>query len=345
MNDTRPIIGITMGDAAGIGPEIIAKCLLEREVYATCRPLVIGDEGIMMRVLEWMENPPVIRTVTGPDEGMYQIGTIDLVDLENLDVTRITPGILSEDAGGAAVEYVKKAVDLALAGRINATVSAPLNKEAMNRAGFRYQGHTELIGDLCGSVQTGLVLISGSVHLVYGTGHVPLRDACTMVTRGLVLERINFIYNALMELGFKHPRIAVCALNPHAGDGGFLGNEEIDHIIPAIESAQRECINAIGPITVETVWLRAKKGEFDGVLSMTHDHGNIGIKLLDSGPVITYQAGLPIIRTSVAHGTAFDIAGTLKADHSVLRAAILFAAHLVQREKHVDGKGGNKGIC
>ena len=326
-----------MGDAAGIGPEIIAKCLLEPEVYETCRPMVIGDGDIMARVLDWMENPPVIQAVTGPEEGLYQVGTIDLLDMENLDVHRIKPGILSEDAGGAVVEYIKKAVDLALAGRISATVSAPLNKEAMNRAGFHYQGHTELIGDLCGATQTGLILISGPVHLVYGTGHVSLREACDMVKRELVLERIHFFYDALVDLGFKQPRIAVCALNPHAGDGGVLGTEEKDHIIPAIEMAKIDGIETIGPVTNETVWLRAKKKEFDGVLSMTHDQGNMGIKLLGFGPVITFQGGLPIIRTSVAHGTAFDIAGTLSADHSILRAAILFAAYLVHRREEPAG--------
>ena len=337
MSDTRPIIGITMGDAAGIGPEIIAKCLLESQVYEVCRPMVIGDGGIMARVLEWMENPPGIHEVTGPEEGFYRVGTIDLLDLKNLDVYRITPGILSEDAGGAAVEYVRKAVDLALAGRIGATVSAPLNKEAMNRAGFHYQGHTELIGDLCGITRTGLVLISGPVHLVYGTGHVSLRKACDLVRHELVLERIHFIHDALVELGLKQPRIAVCALNPHAGEGGFLGTEEKDHIIPAIEMARRAGIEAIGPVTGETVWLRVKKREFDGVLSMTHDQGNMGIKLLGFGPVITFQAGLPIIRTSVAHGTAFDIAGTLSADHIILKASILFAADLIRRRENPDG--------
>ncbi len=333
MSDNKPIIGITMGDAAGIGPEIIAKCILDHEVYDVCRPVVLGDGGIMARVLEWMETPTVLQTVTGPEESRYRPGTIDLLDMENLDVTKITPGILSEEAGGAAVEYVKKAVDLALAGRINATVSAPLNKEAMNRAGFHYQGHTELIGDLCGAARTGLVLISGSVHLLYGTGHVSLKEACNLVTEELVLERIHFIHDALMELGFTQPRIAVCALNPHAGDGGFLGTEEIDHIIPAIETAKRDGVKTTGPVTGETVWLRAKKGEFDGVLSMTHDQGNAGIKLLGFGPVITYQAGLPIIRTSVAHGTAFDIAGTLSADSSILKAAILFAVRQVHRRE------------
>lgn len=328
----KPIIAISMGDAAGIGPEIVTKCLKEPGIYEHSRPLVIGDYGIMAQVVEQMKLPLRVHSISSPVEALFTEGTIDCMDTGQLDISQVVPGKLSSKAGRASLEYVIRAVELALDGSIHAILTAPVNKEAINRAGILFSDQTGYIGKLSGVEHTGLVLISGKVHLVYCTGHIPLREACKMITREHVLERIRFTISSLFELGIERPKIVVCALNPHASDGGIFGHEEKEQIIPAIEDAKSEGLDVEGPVTTETVWLRSKEGEFDGVLSMTHDHGNIGIKLIGQGPVFTYQGGLPIIRTSVGHGTAFDIAGTYTADHSVIAAAFDFAVHLALRK-------------
>ncbi|MBS7651039.1 4-hydroxythreonine-4-phosphate dehydrogenase PdxA, partial [Candidatus Bathyarchaeota archaeon] len=285
----RPVIGITMGDAAGIGPEIIDKALSKEEFYRIARPLVIGDAAVLADALKVAKVNVKIRPVNSSSSAKFEIGTIDVIDLKNINLSELKMGQVQAMAGKAAVEYVKKAVEMALKGEIDAIVTAPLNKEAMNLAGYDYAGHTEILADLTRTENYAMMLVAGKLRVVHVTTHMSMLQACASIKKERVLTTIRLTYEAVQRLGIPNPKIAVAGLNPHAGEGGLFGDEELKEISPAIEEARRMGIAAIGPMPPDTVFLRASRGEYDAVVAMYHDQGHIPVKMLgfESGVNVT----------------------------------------------------------
>lgn len=328
----RPIVAITMGDAAGIGPEITAKSLARPDLYQICRPVVIGDARVMRQAVEVAGLDLGVSSIDSLNQGRYQYGSIDVLDLGGIDMDQLKMGEVSAMCGRAAVAYTEAAGRMALRGEIGAIVSAPLNKEAMRQAGFAYEGQTEIFGTLSGSKNYGMVLILDSLRLMLYSTHVSLRKACDLVKKETLLKKIRLCHEGLKWFNLPRRRIGVAALNPHGGEGGLFGEEEVKEMIPAIQEAKQEGIDVVGPIPADTVFVKAKAGELDIVLSMYHDQGNIAMKLLGFGHVVTLLVGIPFIRTSTGHGTAFDIAGKNLADPTNLTKAIGLAAQLATRQ-------------
>jgi 4-hydroxythreonine-4-phosphate dehydrogenase len=324
----KPILGITMGDAAGIGPELILKAFRSAALYETCRPLVIGSLAVMERYRGVCKSPLRLRPVSEPSEAEYRPGTLDVLDLGLVDAAKLQIGVVAPEPGNAAVVYTKEAGRLAMEGAIEAIVSAPLNKEAMRLAGHRYEGQTEILGELTGATRYGMILILGSLRVMMLTTHMSLRKACDAVTKEKVLSMIELADQTLRSFGIGTPRIGVAGLNPHAGEGGLFGTEELTGSLPAVQEAVRKGIRAIGPVPADVIFVKAKEGEYDLVLAMYHDQANMAAKLLGFGEVTTVLAGLPIIRTSVGHGTAFDIAGKNIANEDNFVRAVRAAADL-----------------
>jgi 4-hydroxythreonine-4-phosphate dehydrogenase len=322
----KPILGITMGDACGIGPEIIARALADPEVYAWSRPVVIGDKAIMERAVAIVKTGASCRAITHPAAGGERHGVIDVLDLDNL------PGdlpfaVVDARAGKAAYDYVAKAVECALAGEIQAIVTAPLNKEALHLAGCPHPGHTEILAALSGVRDYAMMLVAGPLRVIHVTTHVSMRQACDRITRERVLRVIGLADEAMRALGLAAPRIAVAGLNAHAGESGLFGDEEITQIAPAVREARERGIDAVGPIPPDTVFYRAiRLEEFDIVVVMYHDQGHIPIKLLGFDTGVNVTVGLPFVRTSVDHGTAFDRAGKGTADHRSMTEALRLGA-------------------
>jgi 4-hydroxythreonine-4-phosphate dehydrogenase len=328
---SAPILAITLGDPAGIGPEIILKTLARPEVGQGLRLLVIGDARILRRAgLALGIADVAIESVRDPQEGSYLPGQITLLDLQNADPLECPFGQLAAPAGRAAVEYVFAACDLVTAGKAAAVVTAPLNKAAMNLAGFAYAGHTELLAQRTGATKVSMLLIGPTMRVVHVSTHVALDEAIRRVTQQRVAEVIEIAHQSCRALGITQPRIAVAGLNPHAGEGGLFGSQEQREIQPAIEAMRARGMIVSDPQPPDTVFLRASKGEFDIVVAMYHDQGHIPIKLLAFDVGVNVSIGLPIIRTSVDHGTAFDIAGKGIAREDSLIAAIQVAAQMVR---------------
>jgi 4-phospho-D-threonate 3-dehydrogenase / 4-phospho-D-erythronate 3-dehydrogenase len=317
-----------MGDAAGIGPELILKAFATDRLYKSCRPIVIGSLAVMEYYRDLYKSHLGFQSVHHPSESQFRYGTLDVLDLGLIDTTRLRIGEVAAEPGNAAVVYTKEAGRLAMEGTIEAIVSAPLNKEAMRLAGHAYEGQTEILGELTGSKRYGMILILGSMRVMMLTTHMALRKACEAVTKEKVFAMIELADETLRAFGIKEPVIAVAGLNPHAGEGGLFGTEEVNGSRPAVEEAVRKGIRALGPIPADVVFGKAKNGEYDLVLAMYHDQANMAAKLLGFGEVTTVLAGLPIIRTSVGHGTAFDIAGRNIANEENFVRAVLAAAEL-----------------
>jgi 4-hydroxythreonine-4-phosphate dehydrogenase len=329
-NDTRPLIAITLGDPSGIGPEIILKAMGHSNVFSRCRPVVLGDVRILQRAQEWVSLPLVnLDIVKSPADGMYCPGYLTLIDLNNAAPQACPVGQISAASGKAAVEYVQAACDLALSGDVDAVVTAPLNKHAINDAGYKYAGHTELLAERTGARQISMLLTSPSLRVVHVSTHVSLARAIELVTRERVEEVIYLAHSACCALGITSPRIAVAGLNPHAGEGGLFGEKENSEIMPAIQKARAKGYDVSDPQPPDTVFLRASKGAYDIVVAMYHDQGHIPMKLLAFDEGVNVSMGLPIIRTSVDHGTAFDIAGTGQAREASLLSAIDVALKMV----------------
>ena len=329
-NELRPLLAITMGDPAGVGPEIILKALSHPEVYERSRPLIVGDERILGRAMDWLETPRFsFQAVTRPEDGIYQSGTITILALNNAPPLECLPGQLSATAGKAAVDYVFTACDLALAGHVGAMVTAPLNKEAMNLAGYTYAGHTELLTERTRAKNVSMLLVGPELRVVHISTHVSLAEAITRIKKERVEEVIDLAYQSCRALGIAHPRIAVAGLNPHASESGLFGDHEEKEIIPAVEIARAKGLDVSPPLPPDTVFLRAVQGEFDIVVAMYHDQGHIPMKLLAFDSGVNVSIGLPIIRTSVDHGTAFDIAGTGQAREDSMLAAIDVALKMI----------------
>lgn len=338
----KKIIGITMGDPAGIGPEISIKALSNKELYEKAKPLLIGDRSVIEYYLA--KHPEVsleLNIIEKPSEGQYKYGIIDLIDLNIVDFSNFKIGEVSAVGGNAAFQYVKKVIELALAKEIDATVTNPLNKEAMNLAGHHYAGHTEIYAELTNTEKYTMMLADGNLRVVHISTHVSLREACDRVTKERVLDVIRIADRACKDLGIENPRVAVAGLNPHCGENGLFGHEEIEEINPAVEAAKEEGINAFGSLPADTLFSKANGGMYDIVVAMYHDQGHIPLKLLGfvydqenqnwkavEGVNITLN--LPIIRTSVDHGTAFDQAGNWTASEASLENAIDYAIKLAE---------------
>jgi 4-hydroxythreonine-4-phosphate dehydrogenase len=329
-----PLLAITMGDPAGVGPEIILKALWRKEVFEHCRPLVVGDARILDRASFWLGcDPLTLERISFPGEGAYRPGSVPILDLENISAEECPVGQVSTASGRAAVEYVFRACDLALAQLVDAVVTAPLNKAAMNQAGFHYAGHTELLAERTRAEKVSMLLVGPKLRVVHVSTHVSLAEAIRRVTPERVGEVIELAGRSAMELGIDRPRIAVAGLNPHAGEGGLFGDQETRAILPAIQSARARGWIVTDPQPPDTVFLRAVNGEYDIVVAMYHDQGHIPMKLLAFDQGVNVSIGLPIIRTSVDHGTAFDIAGTGKARENSLLAAIDIAVTMAHARK------------
>ena len=326
----KPVLGVTMGDAAGIGAEIIVKSLSDKHLYEIAQPIVIGDKKMMQRALDLLQSPLKINVVTNLDNLNAKYGTIDLVDLDNvpadLPYSQVDPR-----AGKAAYEYVEKAVQYAMENKIQAVVTAPLNKEALHAGGKMFPGHTEILAQLSGTKDYSMMLVSEKLRVIHVTTHVQLRKACDLVKKERVLTVIKLADENAKMLGFKQPRVAVAGLNPHSGENGMFGDEDRKEIVPAVEAAKQLGINASGPIPPDTVFHRAANlNEFDIVVVMYHDQGHIPIKLLGFDTGVNVTVGLPFIRTSVDHGTAFPIAGKGIADSKSMTESLYLAAQMAQ---------------
>jgi 4-phospho-D-threonate 3-dehydrogenase / 4-phospho-D-erythronate 3-dehydrogenase len=326
----RPRIGITMGDPAGVGPEVVMKALAHAEPYESARPLVIGDAKRLERAAAIAKLKLAVRAVREPEEARFVHGTVDCLDL-GLVPPGLAFGELSPVAGEAAYRYIERAVALATERRIDAICTAPLNKEALNAAGHRYPGHTELLAELTGTREVSLMLMAPKLRVIHVTTHIGLLDAVEKIDAGLVERTIQRGRELLVRAGFKEPRIAVCGINPHAGEGGLFGRgEEESKIVPAIRACTARGWRVEGPLPADTLFFRALRDDFDLIVAMYHDQGHGPVKAVAFDLGVNVTAGLPVVRTSVDHGTAFDIAGTGKADErsmlEALRQAALLAA-------------------
>ena len=320
-------IAITMGDPAGIGPEIIAKLYADA---ADLPPiLVLGDEGLISRAIQLLALPLTVKLIDSPEDFQFAPSTINVISLSRLPED-LSFGQLAERAGKAAFDYIRAGIDLALQKRIRAIVTAPINKEAMRLADIHYPGHTEILADFSGTKDFAMMLMNNELRVILVTIHVSLREAIEQLTVERELMTIRLAHQAMTQLGIDRPRIAVAGLNPHAGEHGLFGSEDEVIIRPAIQQAQAEGIEASGPWPGDTVFMHARQGRFDIVVAQYHDQGLIPVKYLGVDEGVNITVGLPFVRTSVDHGTAFDIAGTGKASHASLRVAVEQAAMLAR---------------
>ncbi|MEH7483277.1 4-hydroxythreonine-4-phosphate dehydrogenase PdxA [Neobacillus drentensis] len=329
----KPIIGITMGDAAGVGPEIIVKALGHPAVYEMCRPVVIGDAKMVERAIRITHSPLTVTAIKSVAESKFEFGAIECIDLDLLPGD-LPFGELSPQAGDAAFQYLKTAVDLAKNKEIQSICTAPLNKEALHKGGHLYPGHTEILAELTGTVDYSMMLSSPKLKVIHLTTHVGLIKAIQSITPERTYKVVKLAHETLTRAGYTNPKIAVCGINPHAGENGLFGEgEEEEKLVPGIEKAAAEGINVSGPHPADTVFFRAVRGDFDLIVACYHDQGHVPIKVLglEEGVNITVGLNGGVIRTSVDHGTAFDIAGKNIADERSMLAAIQSGAELAPK--------------
>jgi 4-phospho-D-threonate 3-dehydrogenase / 4-phospho-D-erythronate 3-dehydrogenase len=323
-----PTIAITMGDAAGIGPEIIMKSLARAEIYQRCRPPVVGDAGRLAEAGRIVGVDLAVRRVGGPGEGHYRPGSVDCIDL-GLIPPRLPFGQLSALCGDAAFRFIERAVQLAVAGQVQAICTAPLSKEALHAGGHVYPGHTEILAHLTGTPEVSMMLTAPNLRVIHVTTHIGLIDAIERIEPGLVERTIARAQETLVRAGIAQPRIGVCGINPHAGENGLFGRgEEESKIVPAVQACTARGWKVDGPLPADTLFFRAARGDFDIVVAMYHDQGHGPVKVMGLEAGVNITVGLPVVRTSVDHGTAFDIAGTGKADERSLLEAIRQAIDL-----------------
>jgi 4-phospho-D-threonate 3-dehydrogenase / 4-phospho-D-erythronate 3-dehydrogenase len=321
-----PLVAITMGDAAGTGPEIITKSLALPELRAVCRPVVIGDAAAMTRALRFTGVSLNVRAIKDVAEATSAPGEIDVLDLANLDLATLKLGHVDPQAGHAAYEYIKLATELALAGRVSAVVTSSINKESLNAAGHHFDGHTGLLAHLCDRPDATMMLVADKLRVSHVSTHVPLRVAIDRVKPDRILTVLQLTHDAVRRLGIDRPRLAVAGLNPHAGENGLFGDEEEKFITPAIVQARALGLDVHGPFAGDTIFFRTLQGEFDAGVAMYHDQGHVAAKMLGIWRGVNVTLGLPIIRTSVEHGTDFANAGTGRSDPRSLNEALKLAA-------------------
>ena len=320
-----------MGDPTGAGPELVVKALDLPEVRSLCRPLVIGDAGAMRRAVEIVGSRAVVRSVSSPAEASFAMPGLDVLDQHTVDLSRLVYGKVDAVGGHAAYEAVIGAADLALAGEVDAIVTSALNKEALNLAGHHFAGHTELLAHRCGVTSVAMMLTAGDFRVSHVSTHVSLAEAIRRVRRERIVEVARLTHEAVRRMGVPSPRLAVAGLNPHSGEGGMFGDEERLEIAPAVAELAAVGISVVGPVPPDSVFARMKQGQFDAVVAMYHDQGHIPLKVLGFELGVNVTLGLPIIRTSVDHGTVFGKAGKGTANPSSLVAAIRLAAEMASR--------------
>ncbi|MDN3669363.1 4-hydroxythreonine-4-phosphate dehydrogenase PdxA [Echinicola jeungdonensis] len=342
-----PIIAISMGDPAGIGPEIIIKSFQEASLFEKCKPLVVGDAATIRNMAAHLNSNLEVNAINDVGEAQFRLGTVDVFDLANVDQSQLEFGKVSAMAGNAAFEAVKKAIELALAEKVDATVTAPINKESINLAGHHYAGHTEIYAEFTGTKKFAMLLVEQNLRVIHVTTHVALREACDLVKKDRVKDVIKLLHDACVQFGIEKPKIGVAGLNPHAGDGGLFGTEDEREIVPAVQESIAEGFEAEGPVPPDTLFAKAVQGYYDGCVAMYHDQGHIPFKMvgfkwnnetktMESVKGVNITLGLPIIRTSVDHGTAFEIAGQGIASEDALNLAIDYAIPMALNRKKYD---------
>jgi 4-hydroxythreonine-4-phosphate dehydrogenase len=329
----KPLIVITMGDPAGIGPEIISKVVDSGELFSFCRPVVIGDAAVMKRLIEEMRLSVSVRSLSLLTDADPAPGKLDVLDLQNVNLAAHAWGKPNLSSGAAVVDYIKRAVILTLDRQADALVTAPISKEMMNAAGHQYAGHTELLADLTHTRDYGMMFVGGGLRVILATIHLALKDVPQHITTPAVLKTLRLAHKAMRYFGFDAPRIGVAALNPHAGEGRLFGSEEWDVILPAVIKAREEGIHASDPIPADTLFYKARNNYYDIIVAMYHDQGLAPLKMLAFGNAVNVTVGLPIIRTSVDHGTAYDIAGKGCADPVSLLEAVKLAAKMASYQR------------
>src|SRR5215208_319117 len=330
-----PLIAVTMGDPAGIGPEIVARTFADPGFGDENRAFVIGEPEILRRAIRLLDLPLVVNEISEPEEIAFEPGAVDVLAVGELPED-LPFGVLDARAGDAAFRYVERATELASAGRVGAIATAPLNKEAMHLAGHKYPGHTEILAELTATKDYAMMLVTDELKVIHVSTHVSLKEAIERARPERELAVIRLAYEALKKLGVESPRVAVAGLNPHAGENRLFGTEDAEQIAPAVAAAVEEGIDATGPHPPDTVMMRARTGAYDIVIVQYHDQGHIPIKLMGFDTGVNVTVGLPFFRTSVDHGTAFDIAGTGKADPTSLRAALDLARRLAGAEERAE---------
>lgn len=332
----RPIIGIPMGDPAGIGPEIVLKALQNSKLYDICKPLVVGDLNVLKKIDRVIQSGCRLNAVPKPENGIYTLGTADVISLDNIDADKLEYGKVQAEAGKAAYEYIVKVAELALSGKLAAIATTSINKEAIKAANINFIGHTEMLADLTKTEDPLTMFQVYNMRVFFLSRHVSLRRACDMITKERLVDYIVRCDAALKMLGLSNSTIAVAGLNPHNGEHGLFGDEEGREVEPAVKKAQEMGINVTGPIPADSVFYQALKGKYSAVLSLYHDQGHIATKTVDFEKTISLTIGMPFLRTSVDHGTAFDIAGKGTASAISMEEAIRLAAEY--------GPGYKKGV-
>ena len=338
----KPIISITMGDPAGIGAEIAVKALNKEEIYQIVKPVIIGSKSVIKDAQTFILSNSEINTIQNVKQIKGKFGTIDLLDLNNIKLDDFKYGEVGASAGRASIEYVFEAIDLAMRGEVDAVVTGPINKESINKAGYHYTGHTEIFAEKTYTKEYAMMLVSDEMKIVHVSTHVSISEAINRVKRERVLNVIRIANRAMKKLGVNEPKIGVAGLNPHAGEHGLFGNEEIDEIIPAIEDAVKDGINVDGPIPPDTFFTKLRGNQYDIAVAMYHDQGHIPIKVTgfnydkttntwSSVTGVNITLGLPIIRTSVDHGTAYGKAGKGRANEGSLVDAIKMAVQFASK--------------
>jgi 4-phospho-D-threonate 3-dehydrogenase / 4-phospho-D-erythronate 3-dehydrogenase len=342
----KPIIGITMGDPASIGPEIAIKALLNKNIYDICRPLLVGDADVFNDIIKRLNLKAEINAINNVNDAKFEFGKVDVFDLQNVKLNKLVFGEVSAMAGNAAFGAVQKVIELAMAGKIDATVTGPINKKSINEAGHHFAGHTEIYAHFTNTSKYAMLLVEDNLKVIHVSTHVSLRQACDLVKKERILEVIELLYNGLISLGETNYKIGIAGLNPHAGDSGLFGTEEAEEILPAVEEARLRGYDVEGPVPPDTLFAKAATGAYGGVVAMYHDQGHIPFKLsgfkwdaekkqMASVKGVNITLGLPIIRTSVDHGTAFEIAGKGIASADAMTLAIESAVQLSTYRKQI----------
>lgn len=341
----KPILAITMGDPAGIGPEIIARALTHQEVYEQCRPLVSGDAAVMEKAISQLGLPMTVKAIQQVSEAEFKFGQIDVYDLHCVDMDTFEYGKVQAQCGNAAFLFIRKAIELAMAGEVDGTVTAPLNKAALNLAGHHFDGHTEIYATFTNTKKYAMLLADEYLRVIHVSTHVPLRKACDLVKKPRIIEVTELITDACKQFGIANPRIGIAGLNPHSSDNGLFGDEEALEITPAVEELKARGFNVEGPVPPDSLFAKAKCGQFDGCVAMYHDQGHIPLKVLgfnwnketgkmESTKGVNITLGLPIIRVSVDHGTAFDVAGKGIASEDAMLLSIDYAARMAEYRRN-----------
>lgn len=339
-----PVLAITMGDPASIGPEIGVKALLQENIHAICRPLLVGDAAVFQQIIDKLKLPAKVNAVSKVTDAKFEIGTIDVYDLNITDISKLEFGKIDAMCGEASFQAVKKAIELAIAGEVDGTVTGPINKKSINEAGHHFAGHTEIYAHYTGTKKYAMLLVEDNINVIHVSTHVSLRQACDLVKKERIIQVIELIVDGLKRLGKTNLKIGVAGLNPHSGDNGLFGTEDIEEIAPAVEEAKKLGYDVEGPVPPDTMFAKAAMGAYGGVVAMYHDQGHIPFKLagfkwnaekqqMDSVKGVNITLGLPIIRTSVDHGTAFEIAGKGIASPDAMILAIESAVQLAKHKK------------